>query len=320
MPAATSGMPAISVVMATYNGSRHLAEQLASIERQDPRPDELFILDDCSTDDTWPLLQAWAASRPWVRIARNERNLGINGTFYRLLRESRGALVLVSDQDDVWEAGKIAAMQRGIGAHALAFSDARVIDENGKLLHESELGMHKVTPVTGRRPLSFVLNNCISGHNAAITRALADALPSPPTSMLYDQWLALNAALGDGIGFVAQPLCRHRLHTGNANNNALLRRDDARVRDRRSEALKRIGFLQETIANLAALRGRDAAFDAFAARAGAAATGLEQRYFSLPLCLLLLAHRAELFPGQSASRGIRKAVKLSLGGRSWRIA
>ena len=45
-----------SVVMATYNGEKFLKQQLDSILSQTVLPDELVIVDDCSTDRTCEIL------------------------------------------------------------------------------------------------------------------------------------------------------------------------------------------------------------------------------------------------------------------------
>lgn len=55
----------ISVVMCTCNGkSRHLAEQIESIFAQTLCPMEIVVQDDCSTDGTLELLEAYAKKAP----------------------------------------------------------------------------------------------------------------------------------------------------------------------------------------------------------------------------------------------------------------
>ena len=49
-----------TVVMATYNGAKYLAEQLASLEQQVAPPDRLIISDDGSSDDTKEISAAFA--------------------------------------------------------------------------------------------------------------------------------------------------------------------------------------------------------------------------------------------------------------------
>lgn len=308
----------VSVVMATYNGAIHLAAQLDSIAAQTWRPDELLIADDGSTDDTRGLLEGFAASHPWVRVLHNPSNFGVNVNFFKLLQQSRGDVVLLSDQDDLWLPDKIATLMAARGTADLCCSDAIVIDAGDREIHASELAMHGAMPHPGHDPLRYVFGNWVSGHNALVTRALVRQLPPPPEGMYYDQWLALNAALGNGIAFVPAALCRHRLHEGNVHNNAALRRQQRHQQERRSAALQHIARLQQALAALAALTGRDAGFDAAVAALTDGAEGLEARWFSPVLWRTLQQYRRQLFPGQKAAQVQRRIFKLSLGGYLWR--
>ena len=58
------GQLRISVAMCTYNGARHLSDQLDSICRQTLLPDELIICDDNSTDQTPEILRNFVAEHP----------------------------------------------------------------------------------------------------------------------------------------------------------------------------------------------------------------------------------------------------------------
>ena len=93
----------ISVALCTYNGERFLEEQLASLEAQERRPDELVVCDDRSTDNTVSLLESFArtASFP-VRIHINPINLGSTVNFDRAMRLCAGSLIAFCDQDDIW--------------------------------------------------------------------------------------------------------------------------------------------------------------------------------------------------------------------------
>ena len=42
----------VDILMATYNGEKYLREQLDSIYNQTIIPDEVIVVDDCSTDNT----------------------------------------------------------------------------------------------------------------------------------------------------------------------------------------------------------------------------------------------------------------------------
>ncbi len=106
----------ISIVMATYNGSKYLKEQLDSIMQQTQLPDEILISDDGSKDDTMMLLQEWLKemrqSHPdiQIRIQQNEVNKGYIQNFTDTILKSKGDFVFLADQDDIWMENKIKDM------------------------------------------------------------------------------------------------------------------------------------------------------------------------------------------------------------------
>ncbi len=73
--------PLVSVVMCTYNGGLFIDEQIESIINQDYKNIELIIVDDVSTDDTWKKLEAWQCKNDFIKIYKNEINLGYNKNF-----------------------------------------------------------------------------------------------------------------------------------------------------------------------------------------------------------------------------------------------
>ena len=99
----------VSVAMATYNGGRHLREQLDSIARQTFLPAELVICDDGSTDDTLEVARRFATEAPFpVSIDPHGQRLGYNKNFVRAIQQCSGDIVALCDQDDAWDERKLA--------------------------------------------------------------------------------------------------------------------------------------------------------------------------------------------------------------------
>ena len=100
--------PKVSVAMCTYNGQRFLDQQLQSFLDQTVQPDELVVCDDVSSDDSMAMVEAFAARAPFtVKLFRNAQNLGYSRNCERAIAQCTGDLVLLCDQDDVWDRRKI---------------------------------------------------------------------------------------------------------------------------------------------------------------------------------------------------------------------
>ena len=64
----------VSILLATYNGERYLAEQLDSLLGQTFNDFKLYISDDCSTDTTPEILMHYKAKYPekiFITFAEN---------------------------------------------------------------------------------------------------------------------------------------------------------------------------------------------------------------------------------------------------------
>ena len=102
----------VSVVMSTYNGAAYLRDQLESLKRQTRQPDEVIILDDCSTDDTEQLIRKFIEKNHldnWV-FERNIHNQGWQMNFVNGIIKSTGEIIFTCDQDDIWIENKIERM------------------------------------------------------------------------------------------------------------------------------------------------------------------------------------------------------------------
>ena len=93
----------VAVLMSAYNGGRHIPETLAALEAQSFQNFDYIFCDDCSSDNSFELLQHFKVKYPErVTLLRNEKNRGIPGTKNRLLEAAADYdIVLYHDQDDL---------------------------------------------------------------------------------------------------------------------------------------------------------------------------------------------------------------------------
>ena len=121
----------ISIAMTTYNGARYLREQLDSILCQSVTDFELVVCDDCSTDNTFSILQEYAENDPRINLHQNEKNLGFKRNFERVIKLAKGDFVALCDQDDVWTKNHLEVLLNGIGDKMISAGNSDLIDANG---------------------------------------------------------------------------------------------------------------------------------------------------------------------------------------------
>ena len=94
----------ISVVVLTYNQAETIGRALDSILMQRCHvPFEIVIGEDCSTDDTRAICQAYAEKHPdIIRLICNERNKGLVDNYFDCLLACRGKYIADCAGDDFW--------------------------------------------------------------------------------------------------------------------------------------------------------------------------------------------------------------------------
>lgn len=103
-----------SVALTTYNGTAYIQELLDSLRLQQLPPDEVVLVDDCSTDETFELVNRYIEEhqlKNW-HAYRNEKNKGWRTNFREAFRKCTGDLIFPCDQDDIWRPYKIAEMKK----------------------------------------------------------------------------------------------------------------------------------------------------------------------------------------------------------------
>ena len=113
---ARSAEPAATVVVATYNRSDRLRTAIKALEQQlGTVAFEVVVVDDCSPDDTWQVLQELAGSSPLdLKPRRLERNSGPATARNVGWREATAPIICFTDDDCEAQPGWIANLVDGM--------------------------------------------------------------------------------------------------------------------------------------------------------------------------------------------------------------
>ena len=198
----------VAIVLATYNGEKYIAEQLQSIAQQTHSNWQLIVGDDGSTDGTYQVLQKFAMEYP-TTILVNAR-LGFVENFMSTLfsAENKYDFYLFSDQDDYWDADKIAQGLKALentpqNIPALYGSRSRLMNAGGDCYSHSQLF---------KRPLGFrnALVQCFAGGNTMmINRAAWELLrAAKKTPLISHDWWFYQLISGAGGSVVYDPVPR----------------------------------------------------------------------------------------------------------------
>ncbi len=121
----------ISVVIPNYNGKHYLERCLSSLEDQTYEEIEVIIVDNGSWDGSSEYVEE---RFPWVRIVRNEDNLGFAGGVNSGIAQARGEMILTLNNDTKAERDLVKSLAEamasddrvGMCASKMLFCDRRI--------------------------------------------------------------------------------------------------------------------------------------------------------------------------------------------------
>jgi len=195
--------------MACYNGERFISEQISSVLAELAAGDELVISDDGSTDSTLDIIRSFEDTR--IRLVLNSGEHGVNGNFENALRNSRGEFIFLSDQDDVWLPGKLAASLEALSRHFCVVHDAVITDEKLNVMEES---FFRAFNCKSGFIHNFIRNGYLGCAMAFRKEILETALPIPRELAVWqDIWIGSLCALKYDVAFIPFKGIKFRRHS-----------------------------------------------------------------------------------------------------------
>lgn len=199
----------ISVALCTYNGGKHLREQLQSLAAQTLVPDEVQVGDDQSTDDTLEILRNFSAPFP-VRVTVNKMRLGYGENFIQTARRCSSDWIAFCDQDDVWGPKKLerCAAEFRPGVQLVAHD----VDA------DAPYGAEPFNPKLSLVPRWYCLGFC-----QVFRRELLDyphhRLPWAEVPDAHDIWIPFLAGMTGEIVCIKETLAHYRQHDNNVSKS-----------------------------------------------------------------------------------------------------
>lgn len=209
----------ILVLMSTYNGEKHLREQIDSILNQKTNYEvHLRIRDDGSRDDTCKIIEDYIIKYPErIELSRGE-NIGYNASFLLLIQTADGfEYYSISDQDDVWLDDKLQIACDAIDA---VHGKKPILYASTSFLVHDDLIPYGTTRKKERKMTMYntIIQNICPGHTQVMNNELLNLLKEDVDASrlyVYDSWIQNVANLYGEILFDNEPHTYYRQHESN---------------------------------------------------------------------------------------------------------
>lgn len=127
--------PKISIIIPVYNVEKYLRECLDSCVNQTLEDIEIICVDDCSTDNSYKILEEYQQKDPRIRIFQQEENKKQGAARNKGLEAATGEYIWFVDSDDYIDTKACQILYdaiREFGIDMLCFSAIQFSEEDGK--------------------------------------------------------------------------------------------------------------------------------------------------------------------------------------------
>ncbi len=200
--------PKISIILPCYNGADMLGGAIESVQAQTFKDWELIIVNDCSTDNTLEVANAYAAKDERIRVFSNEHNSKLPATLNHGFREARGEYWTWTSDDNLLLPDYCQELSHYLDEHpevGFVVGDEYSIDADGNIIGTA------IKPDNLRSKLP--LNNYV-GATFMYRREIAQQAGEYRTDLFlvedYEYWLRMSSLTE--MGHVNKILYKYRHH------------------------------------------------------------------------------------------------------------
>lgn len=224
--------PLVSVIVPVYNHEKFIGDTIKSVISQTYQNWELLIVDDCSTDKSWEIIQEYAKKDNRIRAFRNDTNKGLIPNWKFLIDASKGEFLAFLEGDDMFidqnlaEKIKVFEQYPDLG---MVYCNFKVIDDDGDVLIRNFY--KKLGTVTHRNktilPDEYLYSRMtpFSTYSQIMIRRAVIEVSGYPRSFASDEKVFLPSdwdfnflvSTKNSVYFVDDILLKYRKHSNNSS-------------------------------------------------------------------------------------------------------
>lgn len=138
--------PLISIITPLYNSEKYIGRTIQSVLNQTYKNWEMIIIDDCSTDNSFSLVEQLTKKESRIKLYKNDKNSGAGVTRNNGISKANGKYIAFLDSDDQWLPEKLDVQVNFMEENKIDFSftNYQQVDENGNSLKVINNNIKKV--------------------------------------------------------------------------------------------------------------------------------------------------------------------------------
>ena len=221
----------LAILMATFNGSQFIKDQIESLLDQTFNKWDLYIRDDGSSDQTLSIIDSFVAKYENIHVIKD--NIGCLGTrdqFLHLMKVIDADYYMFCDQDYVWFHDKIEKSINKMreveakcpGQAVLIGSDCAMCGPNLEVVNPSCWDHLRINPREFLTTNGICVYPFITGASMILNKKVKEILPALPNGLpnnrpMYDWWVLINTFKYGVVELLDESTRYYRQHSANVS-------------------------------------------------------------------------------------------------------
>lgn len=207
--------PLVSVILPCYNAEDFIEASIKSIMDQTYSNLEIIAIDDCSTDNTFSILQILSKNDNRIKILQNEKNAGLVSSLNNGIINAKGKYIARMDADDISLPQRIERQIKFMEQHvdvALCGSDYLTINSKNK-----EIGKISFPSENEEIKAALLFTNAFAHPTVVIRKEILERCGPYEEGLVpaedYELWIRI--AENYKIANIPAYLLKYRVHESN---------------------------------------------------------------------------------------------------------
>lgn len=184
--------PRVSIILPVYNGADCVSNSIDSVLAQTYKDFELIVVNDCSTDNTWEILQEYAGRDSRVKAYTNEVNKKLPRTLNAGFEHATGEYLTWTSDDNMYRPEAIERMVKFLDDNsdcAMVYTDMTLVNELGDEIKEE---IKVAAPAKGLR-IGSVCGACFM-YRSSVAKQVGEYNPDLFLAEDFDYWVRISEA------------------------------------------------------------------------------------------------------------------------------
>lgn len=228
--------PLVSVIVPVYNHEKFIGETIKSVMSQTYKNWELLVVDDCSTDGSWEIIQEWTKKDSRIKAFRNNENKGLIPNWEFLIDNSKGNYIAFLEGDDYFCKDNLKKKIEIFEKYpdlGMVYCNFSIVNESGVDIMKDYYSKQKIKTFRNEKikPEEYLLSSLApfsTYSQIMITRevikniGLPRSLDQEAKIFLPSDWdFNFRTSINNKIYFVDENLLQYRKHSSNNSSNTI---------------------------------------------------------------------------------------------------